>query len=165
MVLRIAGIIKESVVDGPGIRYVIFTQGCPHNCPGCHNPETHDTHGGYEMDTKDIICDIKSSIFLNGITFSGGEPFLQAERLSIIAESIKSLGLSIVTYTGYTFEELLKDSDYHINKLLNLTDILVDGKFILDEKDISLKFRGSKNQRLIDVKKSLSASTPVILYE
>lgn len=165
MKLRIAGIVKESVVDGPGIRYVIFNQGCIHNCPGCHNPETHDLGGGYDIDTSEIICDIKKSKFLDGITFSGGEPFMQAESLLKIAENIKILGLNLVIYTGYTFEELLDKTDLFTGKLLRLTDILIDGKFELNKRDMSLKFKGSRNQRVIDVKSSLSIGTAVILFE
>jgi len=164
MKLRIAGIIKESVVDGPGIRYVVFTQGCLHNCHGCHNPETHDLNGGYEMDVDDIIEDIHKSKYINGVTFSGGEPFLQAEALSYIAQAIKCNNLNIVTYTGYTFEELLNSSDKNKKNLLSLSDLLIDGKFKLSERDLSLKFRGSKNQRIIDVKSSLKINSPVVLY-
>jgi anaerobic ribonucleoside-triphosphate reductase activating protein len=163
--IRIAGIVKESFVDGPGIRYVIFTQGCIHKCEGCQNPETHDLDGGYEIDIKDIIKDINTCTFLNGITFSGGEPFLQADALCEIARYAKEKGLDIVTYTGFTYEKLIKKNNTNIKNLLSMTDILIDGKFELSEKDISLKFRGSRNQRVIDVKNSLNSKLPVLLFE
>lgn len=157
--LRIAGIVKESVVDGPGIRFVIFSQGCKHNCKGCHNPETHDVNSGKLVDTEEILDEIKKDPLLLGVTFSGGEPFLQAKPFADLAKQIHKLGLDIITYTGYKFETLIskmnKENDYE--ELLNNTDILVDGKFILEEKSLMLKFRGSKNQRVIDVKESLKA--------
>lgn len=162
MKLRIAGILKESVVDGPGIRYVIFTQGCLHNCPGCHNPETHDLNGGYEIDTDEIIRDIDNCHLLSGVTFSGGEPFLQAESLVPLAIEIRKRSLSIVSYSGYTFEELTGSEDRSKRELLESLDTLIDGKFDLSLRDISLKFRGSKNQRIIDVKKSLESKLAVL---
>lgn len=155
--LRIAGIVKESVVDGPGIRFVIFSQGCKHNCKGCHNPETHDVNSGKLVDTEEILDEIKKDPLLLGVTFSGGEPFLQAKPFADLAKQIHKLGLDIITYTGYKFETLIskmnKENNYE--ELLNNTDILVDGEFILEEKSLMLKFRGSKNQRVIDVKESL----------
>lgn len=165
MKIRIAGILKESVVDGPGIRYVIFTQGCQHNCAGCHNPETHDLNGGYEIDIRDIINDIDRCAFLDGITFSGGEPFLQAASLLVLAEKIKERNYNILTYSGYTFEDLVSSDNLETRKLLGLIDILIDGKFVLAKRDISLKFRGSKNQRIIDVKASLDMKMPVLFYK
>jgi anaerobic ribonucleoside-triphosphate reductase activating protein len=163
MKIRMAGIVKESIVDGPGIRFVLFVQGCLHNCLGCHNPETHDLSGGCEIDTQDIIRDIMSAPFLNGVTFSGGEPFLQADKLWEVAKAVKEKDYNIAAYTGFLFEELINNSSPSVRKLLELTDILIDGKFKIEEKDLSLKFRGSKNQRVIDVKKSM-ASGSVVLY-
>lgn len=151
--LRIAGIEEESIVDGPGIRMVIFTQGCNHNCIGCHNPETHSFDGGKLIDIEDIINMVKENSLLDGITLSGGEPFEQALECSILARKIKELGLNVVTYTGYTFEEILVKKD--LRQLLLQTDILIDGKFDISEKSLMLQFRGSKNQRIIDVKKYL----------
>lgn len=164
MKLRIAGIVKESVVDGPGVRYVIFTQGCFHNCPGCHNPETHDVNGGYEVDVNDIIKDISNSKYIKGVTFSGGEPFLHCTALYTIASEVKKMGLDVVSYTGYTYEEILGSNDEDKMKLLNLIDILIDGKFIISQRDLSLKFRGSRNQRVIDVKKSIETGAPITLF-
>jgi len=165
MKLRIAGIVRESVVDGPGIRYVIFTQGCTHNCPSCHNPETHDLKGGYEVDADKIIEEIICSSHVKGITYSGGEPFLQAEPLVYIAKAVRKYKESIKCYSGFTFEELMEKKDQWQKELLYSVDILVDGRFKIDERDISLKFRGSRNQRIIDVKKSLELGFAVLLND
>lgn len=158
--VRIAGIIPESIVDGPGIRMTIFTQGCIHHCKGCHNPETHPLNGGKFVNIYDILDDIKSNPLLDGVTFSGGEPFLQSKELSLLGKEIKALGLDIITYTGYTFEEIVTGIDKHKywKELLNITDILIDGKYKEDSRSLLLKFRGSKNQRIIDVKKSLKTN-------
>lgn len=152
--IRLAGIVRESIVDGPGIRFVIFTQGCMHNCKGCHNPETHDPLGGYESSTEKIISEIKKNPLLKGITFSGGDPFLQAESCSIIAKEVHALNLDVVTYTGYTYEKLIEiaKNDHSWSNFLSETDILIDGPFILEQRDLSLKFRGSRNQRIINLK-------------
>lgn len=163
MKLRIAGTVNDSIVDGEGIRFVVFVQGCIHNCPGCHNPQTHDFSKGNEVDTDDLLSKIKANPLLDGVTFSGGEPFCQPEPLCDLAKKVKELGLNIVCYSGYTFEELIelsKDNVY-IKKLLYLTDILIDGRFILEKRNLLLKFRGSDNQRIIDVKKSLESKTVV----
>ncbi|OCX43063.1 anaerobic ribonucleoside-triphosphate reductase activating protein [Campylobacter ornithocola] len=162
MFLRLAGAIKESIVDGYGLRYVIFTQGCPHHCKGCHNPQTHDFNKGYLQDLASLYDEICKNPLLQGVTFSGGEPFMQAKNLSILAKYIKELGLDLAIYTGFTYEELLQEQA--MKELLFLTDILIDGKFILEQKDLSLKFKGSKNQRVIDVVKSLEQGK-VILFE
>ena len=165
--LRISGIVPESIVDGPGIRYTVFVQGCPHHCEGCHNPQTHDFEGGRLVDIEDIMNEIQRNPLLSGATFSGGEPFCQPEALFELGKLIKEKGLNLVCYSGYTFEELLALSEKRpaIKDLLSLTDILIDGKFILKEKSLMLKFRGSKNQRIIDVKKSLSKCEVVILED
>lgn len=156
MNLRIAGTVNDSIVDGPGIRFTIFTQGCPHHCKGCHNPETHDFNGGKLIDNVTLFNMIKSNPLLDGVTYSGGEPFAQAEALADLGSNIKKIGLSIITYTGYTFEFLYSNQNKNSwGKLLDVTDFLVDGPFILEEKNWSIKFRGSSNQRYIDCKKSL----------
>lgn len=160
--LRLAGAIKESIVDGYGLRYVIFTQGCPHHCKGCHNPQTHDFNKGYLQDLASLYDEICKNPLLQGVTFSGGEPFMQAKNLSILAKHIKALGLDLTIYTGFTYEELLQEQA--MKELLVLADVLIDGKFILEQKDLSLKFKGSKNQRIIDVAKSLEQGK-VILFE
>lgn len=155
MQLRINGVIPESIVDGPGFRYVVFTQGCPHHCAGCHNPGTHSLDGGHLVDTKDLFSDIMKNPLLKGVTFSGGEPFLQAEALASLAEDIKETKLDLMTYTGYLYEDLLKmaENDPAVKRLLELTDCLVDGPFILAERDLEILFRGSRNQRLLYLQK------------
>jgi len=157
MQLKIAGIVKESVVDGPGIRLVVFVQGCPHHCPGCHNPASHDPSGGSETSTEAILKELEEDKLVSGITLSGGEPFLQPEALVELAAEVKRRGLSVVTYSGYVYEELLAMGklDEKISGLLQLTDILVDGPYLQERRDIGLAFRGSGNQRLIDVPSSL----------
>lgn len=161
--IRIAGIIRESVVDGPGIRFVVFAQGCKHNCKGCHNPNTHDLNAGKIINTDEIIAEIIKDPLLSGVTFSGGEPFLQAAAFADLAKKVHKLGLNIITYTGYEIETLISkmNSKNAWEDLLVNTDILVDGKFILEEKSLMLKFRGSKNQRVIDPVRSLKLNKAV----
>lgn len=153
--IRLAGIIRESIVDGPGIRFVVFTQGCKHNCKGCHNPETHDLNGGYESSTENIIAEIKKNPLLRGVTFSGGDPFLQPEPLVLIAKEVHALKMDVVTYTGYTYEQIIFEAkfNHYWKQLLEETDILIDGPFILEQRDLSLRFRGSRNQRVIKLSK------------
>lgn len=161
--LRLAGVIRESIVDGPGIRMTVFTQGCPHHCKGCHNEQTWDFSGGYDSSTERIIEEAKKDPILRGLTFSGGEPFCQAEALATLAKEAKALGYDIFCYTGYTFEYLYSHFDTHpeYKELLSYCDLLVDGPFILEERSLLLKFRGSKNQRILDVQKSLECGFAV----
>ncbi len=156
--VRISGLINDSIVDGPGIRLTIFTQGCPHHCEGCHNPQTHDFNGGEDATIESLLEKAKSNPLLDGVTFSGGEPFCQAKQLYELGLEIKKAGMNIVTYTGYTYEYLTKhaDTENYYGELLSITDYLVDGPFILSKRDILLKFKGSSNQRIINVKKSLA---------
>lgn len=160
-VLRIAGIIGESIVDGPGIRFVVFTQGCPHHCPGCHNPQTHAFDGGELVDTDKLLHKILEDPLVSGVTFSGGEPFCQAEALAELAKELRAHGKHIMTYTGYTWEQLQQSEDPAVHALLKHTDILVDGRFILEQRDLTLRFRGSRNQRLLDVQESLQKKCPI----
>ena len=141
--LRLAGVIRESIVDGPGIRMTIFVQGCPHHCKGCHNAKTWDFDGGYDAQPERLIEEAKKDPLLKGLTFSGGEPFCQAEALSYLGKLAHEAGLDVFTYTGYTFEEYVKDKE-----IINYLDVIVDGRFEEDKKDLSLKFRGSSNQRI-----------------
>lgn len=169
MQLRVAGFSEESIVDGPGIRFTVFVQGCPHNCKGCHNPQTHDFSGGRIEDTDDIFQKIIKDKILDGVTFSGGEPFCQCKALSELAEKIRNFNefkLNIISYTGYTFEYLIKNANEENGylDLLKKLDYLVDGPFVLEQKSLDLNFRGSRNQRFIDVQKSLE-SGKVIQYE
>lgn len=162
MKLKIAGTVNDSIVDGPGIRFTIFTQGCPHRCEGCHNPQTHDFNGGSMVDTEDLFQKIKSNPLLDGVTFSGGEPFCQAQALAVLGREIKKIGLNVITYTGYSFEELYENRRQNgWGELLDTTDYLIDGRFILDEKDWQIKFRGSRNQRYLDCRASLEAGKAV----
>ena len=156
--LRLSGIVDESIVDGPGIRFVVFVQGCPHNCEGCHNPATHNYNGGYDESIENIFNNIKSNRMISGVTFSGGEPLEQAENLSKLAEKIKTLGLDILVYSGYTMEYILSklDEKPHWKELLMNCDTLIDGPFILKKRSLELRFRGSSNQRVIDLKRSLT---------
>lgn len=151
--IRIAGVVRESIVDGPGLRFTVFCQGCPHHCEGCHNMATHDFSGGYDCEISRILEAIDENPLLDGVTFSGGEPMCQPEAFYNLAVQVKERGLNIVTYTGFTYEELITmgESNIGVKKLMDLTDILVDGRFVLEERDLTLPFRGSANQRLIDM--------------
>lgn len=156
--LNISGVEPESIVDGPGLRYVIFTQGCPHRCPGCHNPQTHDFAGGEKADVPAILAEIAADPLLQGVTFSGGEPFCQPEPLSAIAQAVKGMGKDVVIYSGYTLEQLeeMGEKDPATKELLELCDILIDGPYIEAQRDLTLRFRGSSNQRVIDLRKKRS---------
>lgn len=155
--MRIAGFVEESIVDGPGFRIVIFFQGCAHHCYGCHNPETWDFEGGKEVSFDLIKKIIDDNPYADGITLSGGDPLYQIDASTEIAEYAKSKGLDVILYTGFLFEEVLEmtKANQRLKDLLNNVDILIDGPFILEQRHLSLKFRGSSNQRIIDVKKSL----------
>jgi anaerobic ribonucleoside-triphosphate reductase activating protein len=150
--MRLSGITPESLVDGPGLRYVIFTQGCPHQCPHCQNPETWDRNTGKEYSARQLIRMLKQQKKTKqGLTFSGGEPFLQAAELAEVALAARQMSWDIVTYTGFTYEELIADNSDGVKALLSASDILIDGKYVHALRDIGLKFRGSSNQRIIDV--------------
>lgn len=164
MRISLSGITGDSIVDGPGLRLTIFTQGCLHHCPGCHNPQTHDPEGGSWADTEDILAAAAENPLLDGITLSGGDPFLQPVPCLALAEGAHKIGLNVWTYTGYTWEALLEENDADKLALLKETDVLVDGPFLLAERSLELQFCGSRNQRLIDVKKSL-AEGKVVLWE
>ena len=164
MEIRIFGTVEDSIVDGPGIRLTIFTQGCPHHCPGCHNPQTHDPNGGSWGDTEDIITAMAENPLLDGITLSGGDPFMQPKECTELAKGAHQHGLNVWTYTGYTWEALFTENDPDKIALLKESDVLIDGPFLLAERSLELKFKGSRNQRIIDVKKSLEASK-IILWE
>lgn len=164
MRISLSGVTGDSIVDGPGIRLTIFTQGCPHHCPGCHNPQTHDPNGGSWGDTEDILQAAAENPLLDGITLSGGDPFLQPVPCLALAEGAHKLGLNVWTYTGYTWEALWAENDPEKLALLKETDVLVDGPFLLAERSLELRYKGSKNQRTIDVKKSLETGE-VVLWE
>lgn len=143
--IRIAGIVPESYVDGEGIRFVIFMQGCLRNCTGCQNPDTHSLDGGKILDTSEIIDAVKKNPLLTGITLSGGEPLLQIEPALELAKAAKNLNLDVWLYTGYKFEEIPAAAQ----ELLKFVDVVVDGEYIEELRDLELEFRGSKNQRII----------------
>jgi len=163
--IRIAGIINESIVDGPGIRLVVFAQGCPHRCQGCHNPQTHPFEGGQLVTIDDILEMVKKNPLLDGVTFSGGEPFSQAKPFARLGQRLKELGMNIMTYTGYTYEYLLKENNNSNGwkELLDVSDILVDGRFEIEKKNLLLPFRGSENQRIIDMNKTREQQRIVLL--
>ena len=158
--LNLSGIVSDSIVDGPGIRTTIFCQGCPHHCPGCHNPETWEFGCGTQVPVEDLVDVVRSNPLCRGVTFSGGEPFSQAEGFAKLARLLKAQGYEVASYSGFTFEELLEGTEDQ-KKLLENIDILIDGRFILAEKSLEIAFRGSRNQRILDVKKSLAEGRAV----
>ena len=158
--LKLSGIVEDSIVDGPGIRATIFSQGCPHHCEGCHNPETWPFEGGTEMEEETILSIVRSNPLCRGVTFSGGEPFAQAAGFARLAKLLKEAGYEVASYSGYTFEQLLRGTPAQ-RELLSCIDILIDGPFILAEKSLEVPFRGSRNQRILDVRASLAAGQAV----
>ena len=163
MKIRLAGIVDESIVDGKGIRMTVFTQGCPHHCPGCHNPQTHDFTGGTEEDTDEIFERFCEDPLLRGITFSGGEPFCQPVPLKALADRVHSVKKDVTIYTGWTYEQLIAMHDPDVDALLSVCDVLVDGPFVESLKDPDLLFRGSENQRLIDMRATRETGNVVVL--
>ncbi len=159
--LRVAGVVNDSITDGPGLRLTVFLQGCLRDCPGCHNPKAQPLDGGALYEPEALMRMIRQNPLLTGVTLSGGEPLLQARALAPFAKMIKNAGLSIAVYTGYTFEEILGAQDDDAMSLLALCDTLIDGPFLENEKSLTLPFRGSKNQRILDIRKSLRQKSPV----
>jgi len=155
--IRIAGVVKESIVDGPGIRYVVFAQGCKHNCKGCQNPHTHSFEGGSIVEVDSIISEMKRNPLLDGITLSGGEPFEQAEGFAQLAKKARGNGYNVITYTGYTYEDILRCKHQRSgwDELIENSDIIVDGRYEENKRNLMLSFRGSENQRIIDVAQSV----------
>ena len=153
MELRIAGVVKESIVDGKGIRYTVFTQGCPHHCKGCHNPQTWAFEGGEITTPEKLFADFGKNPLLKGLTLSGGEPMLQPAELVDLCRAVHAAGKDVMAYTGFTYEELLdrQKDDPALAELLNEIDTLVDGRFILAQRDLTLIYKGSRNQRIIDL--------------
>lgn len=159
--IQLCDIASESVVDGTGIRYTIFVQGCPHNCKGCHNPSSHAFTGGHVRSLGFIAKEILKNPLLDGITFSGGEPFYYPKECGVLAEFLQKNNLNVWCYSGYTYEELLDmaKTNNDTKNFLDNIDVLVDGKFIENQKNLMLKFRGSENQRIINLKKMRETST------
>lgn len=164
MKLRIAGFVDDSVVDGDGCRFTIFVQGCHHHCPHCQNPETHDFDGGFDIDTSELWKKISGNPLLSGITLSGGEPFCQPEPLTELAMKAHEAGLNVWVYSGYTLEQLESKNNLEINALLKESDVLVDGPYRHEERDLTLRFRGSRNQRVIDLNRTRREKHTVLLY-
>lgn len=156
-VINVAGIVRESIVDGPGFRFVIFCQGCPHGCKACHNPDTHAFKDNKLMKVDELFENIMKPRMGKGVTFSGGEPFCQAASFAKLGEKLKAAGIDILIFTGYDYEELIKLSEKNVSimKLIKTADYIIDGRYEEELRDLSLKFRGSRNQRIIDVKKTL----------
>ncbi|SPT72274.1 Pyruvate formate-lyase 1-activating enzyme [Anaerobiospirillum thomasii] len=159
--LRIAGAVSESIVDGPGIRYTIFTQGCLLHCKECHNPQSQPLDGGIEVSLRVLYNEIKENPLIKGVTYSGGEPFLQVKPLIILSKILKEQNYSLWSYSGYTFDKLAKNPQ--TLELLKLLDVIVDGPFVDTLKSYEIDFRGSTNQRIIDVQRSLQSNTVVKL--
>lgn len=162
--LQLAGVVRESIVDGPGIRMTVFVQGCPHHCKGCHNEHTWSFDGGYTSSVERILEEAAKDKLLKGITLSGGEPFTQAKALAVLARKARAMGLNIFCYTGYTFEYLYAHFDEHpeYKELLEECDWLVDGPFVEEQMSLMLHFRGSRNQRILNVKESLAKGEAVL---
>ncbi|MBQ7504918.1 MAG: anaerobic ribonucleoside-triphosphate reductase activating protein [Ruminococcus sp.] len=165
--LNLSGVVSESIVDGPGIRMTIFTQGCPHHCKGCHNPETWAFEPRHSGDVDKILSIAVKNKILQGMTFSGGEPFCQAAELAELAQKCRENGLNVMSYSGYTFEELVAGSREKPEwmELLKNLDYLVDGPYIEEQRSLMLLFRGSKNQRFLDVPESLKQGKAVPVNE
>ena len=155
--LNLAGTLADSIVDGPGLRFVVFAQGCSFNCPGCHNPQTHAFGVGIDRSPEDIFAEIRRSPLTRGVTFSGGDPFFQAEAFAALAALLQNAGYEVAAYTGFTWEALAAAGSAAQRDLLARLDILVDGRFEIAQRDLGLRFRGSANQRIIDVRASLEA--------
>ncbi len=163
MRIRVAGVIEESFVDGPGIRFVVFAQGCPHRCPGCHNPQTHAPEGGFWVGVGELLCRMEKNPLLDGLSLSGGEPFEQADPLAELAEGAHARGYDVMTWTGYTFEFLMahRDDRPGWRRLLEATDVLVDGPFRIERRSLGLPYRGSSNQRVLDLRRSRTEKIPI----
>lgn len=157
MMVRIAGVMGESITDGPGFRTTVFFQGCPHACPGCHNPHTWREAGGTALSIDELIGRLPLTPLISGVTFSGGEPFAQAEAAAQIARAVRASGLGLWVYTGYVWEQLLASSAAPgVAALLALADVVVDGPYLRAQRDLGLAYRGSRNQRLILAAPSLA---------
>ncbi len=156
MKIRLAADLQtDSIVDGLGIRTVLWTQGCSHNCPNCHNPGTHDFNGGELVELEDVIDAIYDLEGQDGVTFSGGDPMFQAKQCAVLAKVVHELGMNVWAYTGFTYEQLINHGNPDILEFLSEIDVLIDGKFDINKRSLDLEFRGSSNQRVIDVQKSL----------
>lgn len=158
--LRIMKVVFSSAVDGEGFRDTVYVNYCPHHCEGCHNPQTWDKENGIEVSIDEVLSDLTKSRITN-VTYSGGEPFCQAEALAELTRRLKArTDKTVWVYSGYTFEEIIADPKK--KELLSLCEVLVDGRFVLSKKEENLRFKGSTNQRIIDIQKSLSQKQVVL---
>ena len=164
--MRLYGLVTDSIVDGPGYRTAIFTQGCPHGCPGCHNPQSHAMDGGTVWTLADIEAKFTGNPLLSGITLSGGEPFMQPAGCAELARRARARNLTVWVYSGFTYEQLIAKAqdDTDVAALLTEADVLVDGRFVLAERSLELSYCGSRNQRVIDLAKTRAAGS-VVLYQ
>ncbi len=160
--LRLFGTVQDTIVDGPGLRYAVFVQGCTHSCPGCHNPESQPAEGGTVKPVADVLQDIRTNPLIHDVTLTGGEPFQQAMACAELAQQLKAEGYGIWTYTGYRLEDLMARKEPAVQELINASDVIVDGPFIEALKSLDLEWRGSSNQRLIDVPKTLTQGSVVL---
>lgn len=147
--MRILDIIHQTTADGPGFRVSVYAAGCNHRCPGCHNPQSWDMKGGREMTIEEVFAEIEKDDFSTGVTFSGGDPFYQVKEFTELAKLItERTTKNIWCYTGFTYEEIVENEKLSV--ILPYLDALVDGPYIESQRDVSLRFRGSKNQRIIE---------------
>ena len=162
--IRIFGTAADSIVDGPGLRYAVFVQGCSHHCPGCHNPESWSNEGGTLTTIDQLLAEIAQNGLVRDVTISGGEPFEQPEACAHLAQRLKEDGYGIWAYTGYLYEDLLRMAEGQpaIGRLLDNVDVLVDGPYVQARRSLMLKFRGSSNQRVIDMRKTREAGRVVL---
>jgi len=161
--MQIYGLVQDSIVDGPGFRFSCFVQGCPHNCPGCHNPDSHDPDGGREMTVEEVAAELLKNPLTDGLTLSGGEPFAQPEACLELAKIAHAHGLNVWSYSGWTFEYLRDQGTAAQQALLRELDVLVDGPFVLEQRTLALPWRGSRNQRVVNVPESLVAGETVVI--
>ena len=162
--IRVAGVVKQSAVDGPGLRLAVFTQGCPHRCAGCQNPETHNFEGGYDIPVDELLREFEHNPLLRGVTLSGGEPLARAGELLPLVLGTRALGKDVACFTGYTLEELLvmMRGDDDLAQLLACIDLLIDGRYDAAQRDLTLRFRGSRNQRVLDLPACLTSGQVVL---
>lgn len=161
--MKIYGLVQDSIVDGPGFRFACFVQGCPHGCPGCHNPDSHDPNIGREMTVEEVAAELLKNPLTDGLTLTGGEPFAQAAACLRLAQTAHSHGLNVWSYSGWTFEHLRDEGTPEQKALLKELDVLIDGLFRLEQRTLTLPWRGSPNQRVIDVPASLAAGNAVLI--
>ena len=167
MKIRILDILEETMADGPGLRTSIYCAGCAHHCPGCHNPQSWDFHGGREVSVDELLEIVKADEFAD-VTFSGGDPLYQVEAFTELARRIKEeTGKNIWCYTGFTYEEI--QADERLSQILPYIDTLVDGPFIVGLRDPDLHFRGSSNQRIIHLhsedEDQIPGTVPTVPYK